>query len=233
MSNYKSLIVPLALSIVLMVIVTYVEGTWTERWAKSDSEELARWSSRVESLPLTIGEWEGKDLPESQAELEAAGITGSVSREYVNRNTGDKVSVFLVVGGARKIAVHTPDKCFVAGGYKMGKDPADFDVTDKSTFYQALFTKEEVATNEMLRVFWGWNIGGGWEAPGMPRWEYRGKEALFKMYLMTQQSDNQQGPDRSPALEFMKEAEPIIQATLFPATSSEASAPSAEPAKTG
>lgn len=216
MSNYKSLIAPLALSVALIVVVTLVEGSWTERWIRSDSQLLATWSARVKSLPMTIGDWEGKTLPENPQEIEAAGITGSVSREYVNRATGDKVSVFLVVGGARKIAVHTPDKCFVAAGYKMNRDPEGYGVTPTSEFYNTLFSKEAVHNNELLRVFWGWNVGTGWAAPAMPRWEYRGKEALCKMYLMTMQTTSADGPDKSAALEFMKEAEPVIQATLFP-----------------
>lgn len=227
MQNYKSLIAPAAIAVVLMGVVTYVEGTWSERWAKADSPVLKEWCAKMQKLPMTIGEWEGKQLAQNQEELDYAGIAGSVSREYRNRNTGQVVSMFLVAGGARKVAVHTPDKCMVAAGYKMSKEPDPFNVVKESQFYTTTFSKEDVSKTDYLRVFWGWNAGKGWQAPSAPRWEFRGKEALFKMYLMTPLVSQQDEITLDPTLEFMKVAEPELHRILFP----EAKRPVPAPAK--
>ena len=50
--------------------------------------------------------------------VEMLECTGNIVRTYENQRTGEVVSVFVIVGPAGPIAVHTPEICYSSQNYK-------------------------------------------------------------------------------------------------------------------
>src|SRR5262245_29906799 len=92
-----------------------VHGVWTNRWAGSDG--LAQAAARLEQVPLTLGDWDGRPLEVNPREAALTEAAGYVHRQYVNRRTGSVVSVALLCGRAGPISVHTPEVCYAGAGF--------------------------------------------------------------------------------------------------------------------
>ena len=143
--------IPLLIAIPLIGLGTYLQGSWTDRWGDDRNVILQHTVDRYADIPLTIGEdWVGQDTPYSKKELEAAGAQAHLSRTYRNRKTGERISVFMICGYARDVAVHTPDFCYVGAGFEVENPAETFAVEttvgeDPMTFWTTTFLKEKAA----------------------------------------------------------------------------------------
>ncbi len=173
-----------------------------------------------QGVDLGIGDWEGKDEGEMDArEAGVAGADASLSYRYVNRLTGQGVSVFLVSGHFRTIAQHTPDQCYVAAGFQMLNQPIHYNVvTDAGSVetYTTVFKKDEHSGTQYIRVFWTWSYDGEWLAPNMPRVALVGRPALYKMYFITEVPIPGQPIEQNTAVDFMRSFMPVVNHKLFP-----------------
>ncbi|MBI2824127.1 MAG: exosortase-associated EpsI family protein [Planctomycetia bacterium] len=204
---------------VLIVSTGLVHAYWTGVFGSVDhSAVLQQFADRLQDVPLEVGDWSGEDLQEMDArERLVAGATAALSRRYVNRQTKQGVSVFMVTGYFRNIAQHTPDQCYVAAGFTMLNPPIQYSVeTDvgKLDAYTTVFKKDESTGTQYLRVFWTWSYDGEWQAPNMPRVALVGKPALYKMYLVTETAPNQE-IGQNPSIDFMLQFIPALNAALF------------------
>ncbi len=91
------------------------------------------------------------------------------------------------------MAVHTPEVCYRGAGYDLRATPAPALVRDENdveagTLWSARFTKQGDASSD-LQLYWGWDAGDGWQAPANPRWEFRGRPYLYKLYVSQELSD--------------------------------------------
>src|SRR5579885_2068669 len=108
-------ILPIVTAVVALIAGGVVHGLWTDRWvAKPDPADAA---GRFDALPMTLGDWEGEALHASPRELQ--GLSGYLARRYVNRDTGDAVTVALMAGRPRVVSIHTPDVCYAGSGYEV------------------------------------------------------------------------------------------------------------------
>ena len=87
---------------------------------------------------------------------------------------------------------------------------------DPSTqLWTAKFTKKTGETTN-LRLYWGWNARGEWEAAPAPRWQYRGEPFLYKLYVSR---DISQQPNLAPqadaSADFLRRFVPEMRKTLF------------------
>ncbi|MFM9009914.1 MAG: hypothetical protein ACKON8_03310, partial [Planctomycetota bacterium] len=88
---------PLLGTAALVVLVTVVQGVWTERWKdRSVSKELASAAKVLEdSFPEKFGNWVfERELESDPKELELAGAVGHISRLYRNSRSKSRVSAF-------------------------------------------------------------------------------------------------------------------------------------------
>src|SRR4051812_30794034 len=92
-----------------------VHGFWTNRWVEDHASKQA--ADLLETLPMSIGEWDGTriDVPPGP------GIAGSMQCSYANRRLGVTVNIALVTGQPGPVATHTPEVCYGASGYSVGK----------------------------------------------------------------------------------------------------------------
>lgn len=210
---------PIVVGLLLMGVATYVHGAWTQRWSGETAEELARFAQQYESIPSTIGPWVGEEMATNPRELDAAGAHASVSRRYKNRETGDVVSVFLVCGYARDIAVHTPDACYVGAGFTMDRQPVLRKLGSEQQTWSmrtAVFRKSSSEGTIRQRIYWGWTGDGTWEAPETPRWHYGGRSVIHKVYLIEEVAGPNGRTQESPALAFGNAFLPMVSDVIYP-----------------
>ena len=222
--------IPLLIGIPLIGLSTYIQGSWTDRWSDVSNQGMQQTASRYAAIPLKIGtDWIGEDTPYSKKELEAAGAHAHLSRVYRNRKTGERISVFMICGFARDVAVHTPDFCYRGAGFEVESRPETFEIESSGTmeqpltFWTSTFLKERPASAIHQRILWGWTSGEPWNAPDYPRWKYPGNSPLNKVYLI---HDIPPGIERQPdtlsqehpLAVFGKEFLPIVRETLYTQT---------------
>lgn len=232
MKRHLPLIIPAAVAAAIILITSVVQGLWTERWGSRVGEQLRGYAAAIDDMPLIVGDWEAPEIEEEPSEadrqqLDAAGAIGHLSRTYRNPKTGDAVSVYMICGASRNVAVHTPDACYPGAGFRMEGDSQPYSIQTGATnseFTTAVFLKEEPTGTQRLRLFWAWNSSGEWEAPAMPRLRFGGRTALNKIYLISQSPPGEAVGD-SPIIEFAQQFLPLANAKLFPEQQAAPAAP--------
>jgi hypothetical protein len=233
LKRHLPLLLPAAVALVLVILSSYVQGVWTQRWDSTAPERLQQFVAVFDSktIPMEIGTWEGEKLeaenPQDEAlELQVAGAVRHISRVYRNPS-GDEVHVYMICGMSRSVAKHEPVACYPGAGFREVEKKQDFGIpeADGSRFFTAVFTKESPKLGvETRRVFWAWNADGKWEAPSSPRIRYRGATPLLKLYLTSVPAPTERLPGESACVEFAKLFIPKINTLFFPAAEDTAEA---------
>ncbi|NQT41374.1 MAG: hypothetical protein HQ581_28050 [Planctomycetes bacterium] len=176
---------------------------------------------------------------QNRLEMKAAGAVGSFSARYANSSTGRTVTVRLICGMSRDVAIHTPEACYPGAGFESQGETEDIaiDGSDwKSNFFTTVFRKTERVGVQRLRVFWAWNVGateaapnGAWEAPKYPRLIYGPRKPLNKLYVISETPESEQADDNA-AHDFAKVFLPKVSDALFPKTAPKDSESEAEAA---
>jgi EpsI family protein len=69
----------------------------------------------IRSVPLTIGEWTGKEEPLANWEYNLLRTTNATAREYTDRR-GRKISLFIVYSETNRMVFHPPEVCMIGNG---------------------------------------------------------------------------------------------------------------------
>jgi hypothetical protein len=162
-----------------------IQGHMSRRWgAPSD---LPRLAGQLEQLPQEIGPWKMKAAQElassAKAVLECAGYVG---RQYENRETGDVVTMFVLLGPAGPVSVHTPDVCYSSQEYVVRQPPGRVTLNPGDGAENLLWSTTLQSTRMeagYLRVYYGWSTGGSWSAPGDARFAFAGQPYLYKLQV--------------------------------------------------
>lgn len=224
-------LLPPALGIVLIVAAGILNGQKTDRWGIAEKVEAA--ADRLKRVPPAFGDWYSTDLEISQYQIQQAEAVGYLSRRYVNRTTGDSVSVMILCGRHGPISVHPPTVCFTGAGWNLDASEKRRELTfstDKPAhaFWQADFLKTEDGIAERQRTYWAWSTDGNWRAPDNPRFAFAGSPYLYKMYvtyflpdrsaqvgLSDDEENDETSTSHDPAYRFMHEFLPLLRQTLF------------------
>src|SRR5579883_487292 len=102
------------LPILAAIVVLVTSGLVHARWSNHvrASKELAEATTKLEKIPMTVGDWKGSVSEMDRRGLERAGIIGLASRRYTNPRSGETVSILLVCGKPGPISVHGPEICY-------------------------------------------------------------------------------------------------------------------------
>lgn len=210
-------LIPIVIAVSLIAAGTAYQGKVTDRWIPQNSELLQAFTTRLDSVPPEFDEWSCVETPLTEKEFEATNCTNYKSRLYTHAPSGAEVSVYLVVGTARHITIHTPDWCYVGAGYEMEGDSQPFNVelgSEIHEFTTATFRKEDTEGVNRLRIFWSYSDDGKWLAPSWPKTHFAGQPALCKVYLITN-IDREENVVDSPSIEFAKAFLPILNGNMF------------------
>jgi len=216
----KSLILPTAVSLVVLAVGTLYQGRIAERWSIAGSEKLETFAVRLDNVPMDIGAWKGTDTEVDERQFKASNCRKALSRTFKNEDLGASVNVFLVCGTARHVTIHTPDWCYVGAGYEMQGEPVTHsvdcgDTMEPPEFLTALFVKETPVACQSLRIFWTYSDDGTWKGPKLAKAAYAGKSAIYKIYLIVDVSNRNESIEKSPSIDFAKEIMPLLNERLF------------------
>lgn len=219
------LYVPVAVTVVLIASLTFWESVYSDRFTDS-SISAAEFGKRFENVPKEVGPWVGTDNEVKEEIRKAAGAVNHVSRTYVNKETGQKADLWLIVGHARDINRHTPDICYPSQGFAQDgttqKEAIVADDNSNSMFNTARFRQESPLGNggPIVRVFWGWNANRPdekeWIAPESQRRHFGNNTALYKMYFTSSMPDRDEPVADNNAMAFAKMMIPKVNKALFP-----------------
>lgn len=72
----------------------------------------------LSALPMTVGQWDGRDAPIPEAVRKAVANDDSVSRFYVNRSSGEWAQLYITFSSRPRTMIgHKPSVCYVAAGW--------------------------------------------------------------------------------------------------------------------
>ena len=189
----------------------------SRRWG--GPQELQELADRLMGLPTEIGPWHTRAsqplAPAAEAVLECAGYVG---RQYENRQTGEVVTMAVLLGPAGPISVHTPDVCYASQEYTVRQSPertqfgANEDPKDELWCTTLESTRLDAGC---LRVYYGWSTGGPWSAPTDARFAFAGQPYLYKVQVAGPLSSpvDEKAPD--PGRSFLKELLPVARQYLI------------------
>jgi hypothetical protein len=205
-------VVPLISGLVVLAGSAVLHGQWTGRWETSDRGQAT--VGRLDQIAMTLGDWEGQAVPVNESDLPPM-LTSHLFRKYTNRTTGETVNVSVVAGRPGPTAVHTPDMCFVGGGYELVDPPGKVTAPDTdSEFFCTRFRKVRLEGTEMLRVFWSWSTGAAWQAPSNPRLAFARYPVLYKLYLIHPMKRTDEPLSEDTCMQFMQVFLPEFQRVL-------------------
>jgi hypothetical protein len=198
----RPVVVALALSTVIGSGL--VHGYWTGRW--ESAEAAAASAVLLRQLPLSLGDWQGLDLPTNPRDV--GKVSAYLYRRYVNQRTGAAVAVILACGRPGPVSIHTPDVCYVASGYRSAEGQLFTPLLDPSLpraeFKTAHFVKTKSAGQTHVRVFWAWNAGGTWTVPDNPRLAFAGHPVLYKLHMAREMPNGNDPLEEDPSVDLLR-----------------------------
>ncbi|HWE37738.1 MAG TPA: exosortase-associated EpsI family protein [Isosphaeraceae bacterium] len=208
---------PTTLAIAVILLAGLAHGRRTDRWGVD--HRLAEGIERLPRLPLTVGDWRGEDIPIDPVyarRLERGGMKAMVSRRYVDRRSGDAVSMLAVVGPVGPIALHTPEICYAGSGFELAAPAVRyFPPGTDSSFWCGDFRKVDAAISSGLRILWAWCPEGHWQAVESPRASFAAERVLFKVYVVRESLETAPPRDDDPGPRFLRALLPVLETTLF------------------
>lgn len=191
---------PTVAAVAAVVAAGVVHGFWTDRWHTGAAVAAA--VANLDKVPRSVGDWEAEPLT---SDLQDQSIAGQLYLRYVNRKSGDIVSVVLTCGRPGPVSIHTPDVCYGASGFTVGKTSSFELKRDKSAarFLTTEATNARAASRRKVRIFWSWFAGGRWSAPDNPRWAFAGLPVLYKFYVIRDVAVDTP-VERDPCVDFLR-----------------------------
>ena len=185
---------------------TYLHGRMTERWTgRNVAAELQQAAEQLERhFPVNCGEWElAEELESNPEELKRAGAVGHVARAYFNRKSKARLSVFVVCATPHDASGHTPDRCYPGAGFEIGetehRQPIPLDNGRNAEAFTGTFRK----SGQTLRVFWTYGFDGRWVAPQIARIELASARAVYKLYVIIDETPLPPGLGTKVCVDFM------------------------------
>ena len=193
-------------------------GRCTNRW--QTSRELEQAVTRLREAPPLLEGWTEERLELTDRVIERAEIAGYLYRRFEDPVTHEAFTVLVLAGRPGPLAVHTPDVCYQAAGFKQTapEEPVDLTVgeaADPARLWSARFTKEQALVPSRLQVFWGWNATGTWQASDRPRTAYAGHAALYKLYVMRETTSTDDRREEGLCRDFLERLLPRLDRVLF------------------
>jgi hypothetical protein len=199
---------------VALVASGLVHGFWTDRWRPSP--DVAAAAAALDGLPEDVGAWKGKpiELKPGQA---GPGVAGCVQRRYENRRTGGAVILALVCGRPGPVSIHTPDACYGASGYEVGRSEHVALPGKYGALWKTDATKKTATDEVRIRIFYGWHTAAGWQAPDDARRAFAREKVLHKLYLVRELGGPLDAGKDEPCEDLLRALLPELDRTVFQA----------------
>jgi hypothetical protein len=154
-------------------------------------------AQKLSSIPLKIGPWDGVERDVRANLLRVAEAQAYLSRDYTHTGTGDTVSVMILYGEPGPLCAHSPQVCYAGAGYEscgpVAKRTVQFDPpAEPAELWSGRF--ERTGGKGTIDVYWGWGVGGSWQAADNPRFAFADRRLIYKLYAQWSAG----GPPSSP-----------------------------------
>lgn len=198
-----------------------LQGHINHRWGPSENLRAA--AQRLQDVPRQFGgpqndRWRMQSSETmSRDSVEMLECTGYIVRTYANRWTGETVNMFVIVGPAGPIAVHTPEICYSSRAFKLRdqRDRVTIGGEGQEDQFWGLTFKSNRLRGDLLRVYYAWSLGDHWSAPNSPRYAFAGRPYLYKIQLA---ANLPQGTDLGAGdtcRQFLKDFVPALKSYLI------------------
>ena len=217
-STSSSGLIAVVAAVLLVAGVTALQGTWTDRWSgRNVAADLKQAADRLEAgFPSRFGGWEFvQELPSDPKQLERAGAVGHVSRLFANKETGAKVSVFIVCATPHDASGHTPDRCYPGAGFEIAEAEHRQSIPLEDGRMAETFTGTFRKTGQTLRVFWTYGVDRRWIAPQIARIELAGTSAVYKLYAIIDETRLPAGEATVVCADFLSALLPEFDDAMF------------------
>lgn len=211
-------LLPVLAGVGLVAGVTALQGLWTDRWTgRNVAADLQQAAEKLETkFPAAFGEWQFvQELASDPKQLERAGAVGHISRLFVNKETGAKVSAFIVCATPHDASGHTPDRCYPGAGFEIAEQEHRQSIPLADGRTAETFTGTFRKTGQTLRVFWTYGVDGRWIAPQIARIELAGKSAVYKLYAIIDETRLPGGRASLVCADFLAALLPAFDEEIF------------------
>jgi hypothetical protein len=211
-------LVPVLIGVALVAGATVLQGMWTDRWSGRNVAADLQQAAQVleQKFPERFGGWEFvQELPSDPKQLERAGAVGHISRLFVNKETGAKVSAFIVCATPHDASGHTPDRCYPGAGFEIAEAEHRQSIPLADGRIAETFTGTFRKTGQTLRVFWTYGVDGRWIAPQIARIELAGTSAVYKLYAIIDETRLAGGQAPVVCADFLSALLPAFDAAVY------------------
>ena len=211
-------LVPVLIGVALVAGATVLQGMWTDRWSGRNVAADLQQAAQVleQKFPERFGGWEFvQELPSDPKQLERAGAVGHISRLFVNKETGAKVSAFIVCATPHDASGHTPDRCYPGAGFEIAEAEHRQSIPLADGRTAETFTGTFRKTGQTLRVFWTYGVDGRWIAPQIARIELAGTSAVYKLYAIIDETRLAGGQAPVVCADFLSALLPAFDAAVY------------------
>ena len=201
-----ALILAAAGFLAVTLISGWFHGQLANRWGQVG--ELKAAAAKLErELPTRVGAWRlVKNFPLEPHVKDVLQCAGHLHGMYANEQTGEVVSVAILVGPSGPLSVHSPEICYSAIDYELAGERQQWKVTDQKGQTHALWklhANSRHSTRPNLRILYGWSRGGQWEAVRGPRFALAGVPILYKLQVAGPARDQKVENALDPCQDFL------------------------------
>jgi len=130
-----------------------------------------------------MGPWTGKDVPYPEKYLKIAMVESHLHRVYTKPNSAEQMTVLIMFGETGEIGAHEPELCFRGAGFRQCTQRSPRNIPDEQAeFWTATFETGGFPASSTT-LTWGWGAEGIWKASENPRFDFAGRERIFKLYV--------------------------------------------------
>lgn len=193
-------------------------GNLTNRWGPRPDATLAKNRLR-EPLPQRIGDWRlVRDVPLEPEVVRTLKCSAYISQVYEHEESGDVVSVAVLLGPSGSISVHTPEICYSGADYTVDGQRQKTFIKDQSGVEHSLW-EIAVQSNRLIRppmrVMYAWNAGSGWDATDHPRYRFGGLPHLYKIQIAGSIRNERGNGSFDPSVDFLSQFLAEIESHLL------------------
>ncbi len=170
----------------IVIVVVVFAGLGVAKVLRTESgssQSAGEAQARLSSLPLAIGPWTGKDVPYPEKQLQMANVESHIHRTYTKPNSSEQITVLIMFGESGSIGAHEPELCFRGAGFRQCTQRIPRSVPgERAEFWTATFETGGFPASSTT-LTWGWGADGIWKASENPRFDFAGRDRIFKLYV--------------------------------------------------